>query len=141
MTVVSLLVARLFQLPEAYWAPITSLVVSQSSFGAALPVWWHRFVGTVVGGVLGGIVAKYFGPDVVVFSLSVFILGLLCAVLVRDVNAYRFGGVTLVIVVFIPHAEPAWQIAFHRIAEVSIGIGVALIFAWIWPEKLPLPAL
>ena len=32
----SLLVARLFQLPEAYWAPITTIVIEQSSLGAAL---------------------------------------------------------------------------------------------------------
>ena len=36
--VVSLLVARLFRLPEAYWAAITALIVMQSSLGAALPI-------------------------------------------------------------------------------------------------------
>jgi len=25
-------------------------------------------------------------------------------------------------------------VAFHRFAEVSIGIGVALLFATVWPE-------
>jgi hypothetical protein len=36
--VVSLLVARLFRLPEAYWAPVTTVVITQSSLGAALAV-------------------------------------------------------------------------------------------------------
>jgi len=45
----SLLVARLFRLPEAYWAPITTLVITQSSLGAALAVSWQRFVGTALG--------------------------------------------------------------------------------------------
>jgi len=26
-------------------------------------------------------------------------------------------------------------VAFHRFAEVSIGIGVALLFALVWPEQ------
>jgi hypothetical protein len=38
-------------------------------------------------------------------------------------------------VLLVPRTGPAWQIALHRFAEVSIGIGVALIFAWVWPEK------
>jgi hypothetical protein len=31
---------------------------------------------------------------------------------------------------------PAWETAFHRFAEVSIGIGVALILTVLWPEKV-----
>ncbi len=42
---------------------------------------------------------------------------------------------TLAIVLLIPRAEPAWMIAFHRFAEVSIGIAVALLLATLWPEQ------
>lgn len=133
--VVSLLVARLFRLPEAYWAPVTTLVITQSSLGAALTVSWQRFVGTVFGAVVGAIVATYFGPHVLVFGICVFILGLLRALVHLDLTAYRFGNITLAIVLLVPRTGPPWQIAFHRFAEVSIGIGVALIFAMVWPEK------
>ena len=44
-TVVSLLVARLFRLPEPYWAAITTLIVTQSTLGAALPVSALRLAG------------------------------------------------------------------------------------------------
>ncbi len=134
-TVASLLVARLFRLPEAYWAPITTVVITQSSLGAALTVSGQRFVGTLLGAVVGAIVASYFGPHVLVFGICVFLLGLVCAGLHVDRSAYRFGGITLVIVLLIPRTGPAWPIAFHRFAEVSIGIAVALIFAWVWPER------
>ena len=133
--VASVLVARLFRLPEAYWAPITTLVITQSSLGAALKVSWQRFVGTVLGAVIGAIAAGYFGPRVLVFGAGVFLLGLLCAVARSDRSAYRFAGVTLAIVLMVPRTNPAWQVAFHRFAEVSIGIGVALILAWVWPES------
>jgi len=134
-SVVSLLVARLFRLPEAYWAPITTLVIAQSSLGAALTVSWQRFVGTVLGAVVGAIVASYFGPHALVFGASVFILGLLRLVTHADRTAYRFGGVTLAIVLLVPRTDPAWQVAFHRFAEVSIGIGVALLLSMVWPER------
>jgi uncharacterized membrane protein YccC len=100
---------------------------------------WQRFVGTALGAIVGGIVASYFPSLLLVFGISVFILGLLCAAAHSDRNAYRLGGVTLAIVLLIPRTNPPWQIAFHRFAEVSIGIGVALIFAWVWPEKEATP--
>ena len=133
--VVSYLVARLFRLPEAYWAPITTLVVTQSSLGAAWTVSWQRFVGTALGAVVGTIVATRLGTNLIVFGISVFLLGLVCWLLRAGRSAYRFGGITLAIVLLIPRTGPAWPIAFHRFAEVSIGIGVALIMAWIWPER------
>jgi uncharacterized membrane protein YccC len=132
--VVSFLTARLFKLPEAYWAPITTLVITQSSLGAALKVSWQRFVGTSLGAVLGALVATYFGPYVLVFGVCIFLLGLITAATVADRTAYRFGGITVAIVLMIPRVAPAWQVALHRFAEVSIGIVVALLLAWIWPE-------
>jgi uncharacterized membrane protein YgaE (UPF0421/DUF939 family) len=131
-----LLVARLFKLPQSYWAPITTLVIVQSSLGAALSVSWQRFVGTLLGAALGGFAASHFSPNPFVFCASVFLLGLLCVLVRSDWSAYRFGGVALAIVLLVPRtgAASAWEVAFHRFAEVSIGIVVALIFAWIWPE-------
>jgi uncharacterized membrane protein YccC len=134
------LVARLFRLPESYWAAITTMVITQSTLGAALAVSWQRFVGTALGALVGAIVATCFGSHVIVFGACVFILGLLCAVARSDRSAYRFGGVTLAIVLLVPRAGPAWQIAFHRFAEVSIGIGMALLLAWVWPEREATPS-
>jgi uncharacterized membrane protein YgaE (UPF0421/DUF939 family) len=140
VAVASLLAARLFRLPQMYWAPITTLVITQSSLGAALAVSGQRFVGTALGAVVGGIVASYFGPHLLVFGTCVFLLGLLCAAAHSERSAYRFGGVTLAIVLLVPRTAPAWQVALHRFAEVSIGIGVALIFAWVWPERDATPS-
>jgi uncharacterized membrane protein YgaE (UPF0421/DUF939 family) len=133
--VVSVAVARLARLPEAYWAPVTTLVIAQSSLGAALAVSRQRFAGTALGAAVSALVATYFGPRVLVFGACVFFLGFLCALVHLDRSAYRFGGVTLAIVLLIPRAAPAWKIAFHRFAEVAIGIAVALLLATLWPEK------
>ncbi len=137
--VASLLAARLFRLPEAYWAPITTLVITQSSLGAALTVSWQRFVGTVLGAVVGAIAATYFGPQVLVFGGGVFVLGLICAAAHSDRLAYRFGGVTLASVLLKPRTGPPWRIASHRFAEVSIGIVIALPLTAIWPERPSAP--
>jgi uncharacterized membrane protein YgaE (UPF0421/DUF939 family) len=94
---------------------------------------------TALGAVVGAILAAYFPPHLLVFGMGVFILGLLSALARADRSAFRFGGITVAIVLLIPRTEPPWQIAFHRFAEVSVGIGVALMFAMVWPEKEATP--
>jgi uncharacterized membrane protein YccC len=131
----SLLVARLFRLPESYWAPITTLVITQSSLGAAIAVSSERFVGTLLGAAVGGAAATFFPPRMLVFGACVFLLGLLCVATCSGRSAYRFGGITVAIVLLIPRQRPPWQVAFHRFAEVSIGIAVALVLAWAWPDR------
>ena len=133
----SILVARLARLPEAYWAAITTLVITQSSLGAALPISFDRFMGTALGCLLAAFVASYFAPSVVVYGVSVFLLGLLIAVSRLNWSAYRLGGVALTIVLLIPRTGSAWRVAFHRFAEVSIGIAVALVLTAIWPDPEP----
>jgi uncharacterized membrane protein YccC len=43
---VSLAIAQLVQIPDAYWAAITTIVVTQSNLGTALTVSRQRFAGT-----------------------------------------------------------------------------------------------
>jgi uncharacterized membrane protein YccC len=130
----SLVVARLFRLPEPYWAPITTLVITQSSLGTALSVSGERFMGTVLGATIGVIAAK-FVPGVLVFGASVFVLGLLTAAAHSNRSAYRFAGVTLAIVLLVPRTGSPWHIALDRFADVCIGLGVALILTAFWREN------
>ena len=96
--IVSMLTARMFALPQSYWAPITTLVITQSSLGTTLAVSWERFIGTVLGAAIGTVAASYFGPNPLVFGIGVFLLGILCSGVHADRSAYRFSGVTLAIV-------------------------------------------
>lgn len=132
--VVSLEVARLMKLPQAYWAPITAIVVIQSTVGAALKVSGQRFAGTALGAVAGALLSTHFGNSVIVFTAGVFALGLLSAALHIDRSAYRFAGITVSIVMLIPGGAPPWIIGLHRFTEVSVGILVGLLLTAVWPE-------
>src|SRR5690349_23144672 len=48
----SVIVARLVQMPEAYWAAIATLVVMQSSLGATLTLSLERIVATALGATM-----------------------------------------------------------------------------------------
>jgi uncharacterized membrane protein YgaE (UPF0421/DUF939 family) len=108
--------------------------------GAAFAISSQRFIGTLLGALVGAVAAAYFGPHALVFGICVFLLGLLCALTRSGPAAYRFGGVALAIVILTPRSSPAWMVAFHRFAEVSIGIGVALLLAVVWPDREAIPS-
>jgi len=130
--VVSLLLARLLKLPEFYWAPISAIVIIQSTVDPRTLA-WQRFAGTALGAALGALVATFFSPSALVYAAAIFLTGLLCALL-RLRGAYRFAAITLSIVLLIAHQRPAWIVASHRFVEVSVGIAVALVIAELWPS-------
>jgi uncharacterized membrane protein YgaE (UPF0421/DUF939 family) len=76
---ISLAVSRVFGLPEAYWAAIATLVVMQSTLGATLLISVERIAATAVGALAGALLANYFTGNLLVFVVSVFVLGRLCA--------------------------------------------------------------
>jgi uncharacterized membrane protein YgaE (UPF0421/DUF939 family) len=133
--VLSLLVARAFKLPEAYWAAVTTIVVMQSTLGAAVKVSGQRFAGTAIGAAAGALIAMYLPPRAIVFGGGIFALGLVCALLNLDRAAYRFAGITLAIILLIGHDKAAWVAAIHRFVEVSIGIAMGLVVTALWPER------
>jgi uncharacterized membrane protein YccC len=134
---VSLLVAGAFKVPEAYWAAITTIVVMQSTLGAALKVSGQRFAGTALGAAAGALLAMYFPPTAIIFGTGVFVLGLVCALLNLDRAAYRFAGITLAIIFLVGRDKAAWVVAIHRFVEVSIGIAVGLVITALWTERHP----
>src|SRR5215470_17815839 len=131
----SVIIARLVQMPEAYWAAIATLVVMQSTLGATLTLSIERIVATALGASLGAVESTYFGSNLVVFALAIFLLGVLSFVLRLEKTGYRYASVTLTIIVLIPRTGPPWISAAHRFVEVSIGIVVALAVVAIWEER------
>jgi uncharacterized membrane protein YccC len=132
--VVSLLIARLFHLPESYWAAITTMIVMQSTLGAAMAISKQRFAGTAMGAAAGAILSTYIGSNWLVFGLGLFALGVICAALRMERNAYRYAGITLSIVMLVAHTRSAWVVAIHRFFEISVGILVGLAMTAAWPE-------
>jgi uncharacterized membrane protein YgaE (UPF0421/DUF939 family) len=130
--VIAMWLARLMKMPESYWAPISAIVIVQSTIPPRT-LGWQRFVGTALGAVLGAAMATFFLPSVPVYALGIFLCGLLSWLL--DVGgAYRFAAITLTIVLLIPHTSRPWIVGWHRFLEVSLGIAVALAVTLVWPS-------
>ena len=137
--VAALLLARLLKMPEYYWAPISTIVVVQSTIPPRT-LGWQRFVGTALGAVLGAAIATFFSPSAWVYAVGIFLCGML-AWLLRVGGAYRFAAITLSIILLINRGRPPWIVAWHRFLEVSLGIAVALLVTTVWPLAKKAPAL
>jgi uncharacterized membrane protein YccC len=131
---VSLLIGRLLRLPDPYWAVIATLIVMQSTLGAAWTISKQRFAGTVLGAAMGALLTTCVGSSMIAFGTGVFALGMICAFLHIERSAYRYAGITLAIVMLVARTQPAWIVAVHRFVEISVGIAVALILTAVWPE-------
>ena len=139
-TVASLLFAKLLRLPEAYWAGIATIIVMQSTLGAAWTISKERLVGTALGAATGALFSTYTGQNVAAFGAGVFAMGVLCALLGVGRGAYRYAGITLIVVMLIARTQPAWIVAIHRFIEISVGIAVGLLVTAVWPERQPAAA-
>lgn len=136
----SIIIARLVQMPEVYWAAIATLVVMQSTLGATLTLSIERIVATAVGASVGALEANYFRANLVAYAIAIFLVGLLSFAARLEKTAYRYASITLTIIVLIPRSEAPWATALHRFLEVSIGIIVALAVVALWPEHQRLSA-
>jgi uncharacterized membrane protein YgaE (UPF0421/DUF939 family) len=109
---VSLLAAGPLRLPETYWAAITTIIVTQSSLGAALPP-WQRFRGTALGAAVDALGVAYFGASIGVVAGGLFLLGLICSLLGLEKPSYRFAAITPAIV----------RLASHTQKVLGLGVG------------------
>ena len=140
----SLAIAVLLSLPEAYWSAVTTLIVLQSNLDSTLAIAAKRLVGTAMGVILAALLYIWFGPTTLVFGLGLVVGGLACIAVGHffnklsgfvDRTAYRYVGITLAVILLIPHTLGIWTVALDRFIEVSIGIIVALAFTKLWPER------
>jgi uncharacterized membrane protein YgaE (UPF0421/DUF939 family) len=132
---VSFAVARLFRMPEAYWAAIATIVVMESTWRATLASSVQRVAATAIGAAAGALMATYFGESVLAFGISAFLIGLLCWLARLEKGAFRYACVTLTIVMLVPRLTTPSVGAVHRFLEVSLGIAIALAVTALWPER------
>src|SRR6266516_951367 len=116
----SVIIARLMQMPEAYWAAIATLVVMQSTLGATLTLSVERIVATAVGASVGALEANYFRANLVAFAVAIFLVGLLSIASRLEKTTYHYASITLTIIVLIPRSAAPWIVALNRFLEVSV---------------------
>ncbi len=124
--VVSYLIARMFNLPEAYWAPMSTLIVMQSTLSAALPISAQYVAGTAVGAVVGALTDFYFPTNVWAFGIAALVIGLLCVMLRIEKSAYRYASITLAIVMLVLRSPAVGWLRFTDSSKCQSASRLAL---------------
>jgi uncharacterized membrane protein YgaE (UPF0421/DUF939 family) len=119
--------SRVRSLHETYWAPIAAVVVLYPQTDATRKASTDRFLGTVIGSLIGWGSATYWNENVLLYGVAVMFAVGLCYLL-RLENASRLCAVAVTVITLIPRSEPAYVVAFHRFVEVSYDVACAVAY-------------
>lgn len=122
--------ARWVGLDQGFWAAITAISVTQSSFAEVKNSSRDQFVGAIFGGLLGLTAAALGEGHYLSYVIAVMFGTLLCWLLNLGA-AGRISSITTTIIMLVPHTGPFWQIALLRLGEVMLGAMAALLITWL----------
>jgi uncharacterized membrane protein YccC len=130
----SLLLSQLLHLPMPLWTMLTSIILTQVSFGRSLKATIDYLIGTLFGAVYGGAVVSVIPHTseiamVAVLAMVVAPLALLGAVNPRFTTA-TFTGVMMLMVPSMTHTS-ALESAIFRVLEVAVGGITALVVSFL----------
>ncbi|MBD8874095.1 FUSC family protein [Rhodanobacter sp. DHB23] len=113
-------------LQQGYWAAITAISVSQSSYAEVRNSTRDQFLGAMIGSLIGMAVATLGHDQFSTYVLAVMIGMVLCAAFNLGA-AGRISGTTTTIIMLVPHQGAFWQFALFRLGEVMLGAIAALL--------------
>ena len=125
----ALLLAEVFNLPQAVWAAITAVIVVQASVGASLKAAMDRLVGTIGGAAVGALAALgliYVGESWRAVAVFAALVPLALAAALS--SSFRVAPVTVLILLLGTTAGSPIRSALERVIEIGLGnvVGIAV---------------
>jgi len=119
----SYLVTEWLHLDFGYWAPITAVIVMQTSVAESIEMSLYRTVGTMIGALMG-VVSILALPDTFEGNgAGLFITTGLCAFLTRWDARYRMAAITVTIVILASVGQPdRMHFGLFRVLEILVGV-------------------
>ena len=117
---------------EAYWAGITTLVMTQPNVAASIRKGWMRGAGACCGCFLAVILTGLFLQQHIAYTFSFFalsILGFYLGVTLKSGYFWSYFIMNGVLISMVGMTQPdiALYIAVHRSAAIAIGVLVSLV--------------
>jgi len=127
--VVSLLLARLLQLPFPLYAFIGAVIVTDLDPAQTRELGVRRVLSTIIGAATGAGLSIALPAGPLAIGISIFVAMMLCSALnVRGgakVAGYICG------IVLLDHSSEPWTYAAFRLAETLIGVGIAWAISYV----------
>lgn len=120
------------------WSMITAVIVLQASVGATYRAMWLRFIGVVIGTLIGAFFAFQLGAGDISIGAAILCSMIICSLL-KIPDSYRLTVIS-VIVIMIPwkmHADQSpWIYAFFRLFDSCLGFASAFLVTHLfWPAR------
>lgn len=137
-TGISKLMVRPDTLVSGVWCVVTAIVVLQANLGGTYKAAWLRFLGVLIGSVLGCAFTSWLGADPLHLGISVMITVLICTFLdLKD--SVRIACLSVAVIMILWGIKPdinPWVFGFYRFVDSCLGIGVAMLVAHtLWPAQ------
>jgi uncharacterized membrane protein YccC len=124
------LLAETYHLPQAYWAVITAILVTQSSVGGSVAIGVDRIIGTIGGVLYVALVILVMPRDTMLHIALAIMVTLFPMALLAAVRApFRVAPVTAIIILIAPTTGVSpFHSAIDRVLEIVFGtlVGVAV---------------
>ncbi len=126
---VALALAEALHLGQPTWAVISAIVVARASRGGAVKSGRDRIIGTLVGAVVGVLLAL--GRPMGVPELALIVIGVAVLAFAAALNrSFIAAPIALVIVLSNdPSGQSSIVTALHRLTEVGLGAVIAILVA------------
>jgi len=128
-------IATALHLPESFWAVMSVLIVMRPSAGSTLDAGWDRVRGTAAGALVGlaGVYLHHHGAPVLATTLGLVMLLSFASASVPGMRSAPVAALIILSAGGIP-GHSALQVALLRLAQIGIGVGVALVVSTVMSE-------
>jgi len=120
------------------WTVLTAIVVVQAYLGGTYLAAVVRFLGTLVGAIMGGLCTSLLGANAVSLGVSVFFTIIICSLLGLK-ESVRIASMTVAVVMVLWGLRPLtspWLFGFYRFLDSCLGILVAVVVVHtLWPAQ------
>jgi uncharacterized membrane protein YgaE (UPF0421/DUF939 family) len=128
--VVALLCSDFFNLPEAVWAAMSAVLVTQPSLHSSWKASLTRMIANLAGAFGGAALSVAIGHPILAMAVGVMLTGLVCYILKTD-DAMRPAFAAVVIVTITSNAGK-WSGSFERVTAVIVGCLCALVIGFLF---------
>jgi len=111
------------------WAVISSIVVLQSTLGGGYLEGYKRFIGILLGSLMGGLAATFLGWQAIHLAIALFLTVLLMGTLKLQIST-RIACLSCAVVIVVWSLNPVgspWEFALHRFLDSCLGLFVGLL--------------